>query len=54
MPEPRALAVRRVENLKTSYDRFLKETNPSTKEEAGKDLIRAMFGADSIAEDPIL
>lgn len=41
-------------NLRTAYRRFLKEQNPSKKDEAGKDLIRAIFGADAIAEDPLL
>ena len=42
------------ENLKTAYRTFLKEQEPSKKEEAGRDLIRAIFGKDAIAEDPIL
>ena len=42
------------ENLKTAYHRFLKEQEPSKKEKAGQDLIRAIFGKDAIAEDPIL
>ena len=42
------------ENLKSAYWRFLKEQEPSRKDEAGKDLIRAVFGKNSIAEDPIL
>ena len=41
-------------NLKTTYRRFLKEQEPGKKEEAGKDLIRAIFGTAAIAEDPIL
>lgn len=41
------------ENLKAAYQRFLKEQEPSKKEEAGKDLIRAIFGTDAIAEDPV-
>jgi predicted DNA-binding ribbon-helix-helix protein len=41
-------------NLKVAYKRFLKEQEPIKKEEAGKDLIRAIFGKDAIAEDPIL
>ncbi len=41
-------------NLKASYSRFLKEKNPSKKEEAGKALIRAIFGEGSIAEDSVL
>jgi len=41
-------------NLETTYRRFLKEQEPSKKEEAGRNLIRAVFGKDAIAEDPIL
>ena len=41
------------EQLKTSYNRFLAENDPARKNEAGKDLIRAIFGKDSIAEDSI-
>ncbi len=42
------------ENLKSAYRRFLKEKEPSKKDEAGRDMIRAIFGKDSIAEDPVL
>ena len=42
------------ENLRAAYRKFLKEQEPSKKEEAGRDLIRAVFGRDAIAEDPIL
>jgi len=42
------------ENLNAAYRRFLKEQEPSKKEEAGRDLLRAIFGKDAIAEDPIL
>ncbi len=41
------------EQLKSSYNRFLAEDDPARKNEAGKDLIRAIFGTDSIAEDTI-
>ncbi|MBM3745363.1 MAG: hypothetical protein FJW34_06165 [Acidobacteria bacterium] len=41
------------ENLQAAYRRFLKEQEPSKKEEAGKDLIRAIFGTDAIAQDPL-
>ena len=41
------------EQLKSSYDRFLAENDPARKNEAGKDLIRAIFWKDSIAEDSI-
>jgi len=36
-------------NLRTAYDRFLQEREPARKEEAGKDLIRAIFGPEAIA-----
>jgi len=42
------------ENLRTSYLRFAKEKDPSQKDEAGRDLIRAIFGEDGIAEDTVL
>ena len=41
------------EKLKASYHRFLAENDPSRKNEAGKDLIRTIFGKDSIAEDSV-
>lgn len=41
-------------NLKTACQRFLREQEPSRKEAAGRGLIRAIFGKDAIAEDPIL
>ena len=41
------------EHLKSSYNCFLTETDPARKNEAGKDLIRAIFGKDCIAEDLI-
>ena len=39
--------------LKASYRRFVEETDPAGKNEAGRDLIRSIFGNDSIAEDSI-
>jgi hypothetical protein len=42
------------ENLKATYKRFLDEREPVLKNEAGKDLIRAIFGKDAIAEDTVL
>jgi len=42
------------ENLKATYRRFMKEQEPARKEEAGKDLIRAIFGKGAIAEDTLL
>jgi hypothetical protein len=40
-------------NLRAAYRRFMDEQEPAQKEEAGKDLIRAIFGTDAIAEDTI-
>ena len=42
------------ENLNAAYRDFLKEQEPSKKEAAGKNLIRAVFGKDAIAEDSVL
>jgi hypothetical protein len=42
------------DRLNTTYRRFLSEADPERKGEAGKDLIRAIFGKDAIAEDSIL
>ncbi len=39
--------------LKASYKRFIDESNPAAKDIAGRDLIRSIFGSDSIAEDPV-
>ena len=41
------------EKLKASYKRFLDEQDPSRKDAAGKDLIRAIFGEDALAEDSL-
>ena len=41
------------QQLKTSYDCFLAENDPARKNEAGQDLIRAIFGKGSIAEDSV-
>ena len=41
-------------NLNVTYRRFMAEADPERKNEAGKDLIRAVFGTDAIAEDPLL
>jgi hypothetical protein len=41
-------------NLNVTYRRFMREADPERKGEAGKDLIRAVFGKDAIAEDPLL
>jgi hypothetical protein len=42
------------QNLNATYRRFMSEADPQRKNEAGKDLIRAIFGTDAIAEDTIL
>jgi hypothetical protein len=41
------------EQLKAAYRRFVSETEPVPKHEAGRELIRAIFGKDSIAGDPV-
>ena len=41
-------------SLNATYRRFMSEGDPGRKDEAGKDLIRAIFGKDAIAEDSIL
>lgn len=48
MPEAEAR-----EQLKPGYNRFLAENDPALKNEAGQDLIRAIFGTDAIAEDAV-
>jgi hypothetical protein len=40
-------------DMKATYDRFMNEHDAVLKGEAGKDLIRAIFGKDAIAEDPV-
>jgi predicted DNA-binding ribbon-helix-helix protein len=40
-------------NLALAYRRFLKAPATAKKDKAGKDLIRAIFGKDAIADDPI-
>ena len=42
------------EQLTASYRRFVEENEPARKNIAGRDLIRAIFGKDSIAEDSVL
>lgn len=41
-------------NLATTYRRFMSESDPQKKSEAGKDLIRSIFGTEAIAEDTLL
>ena len=40
--------------LKAAYRNFVEQTEPERKNEAGRDLIRAIFGHDAVAEDSIL
>jgi len=39
--------------LTGAYEKFVAEGDPARKSEAGADLIRAIFGRDAIAEDPL-
>jgi len=41
-------------DLKSAYGRFMSEQDHARKNEAGKDLVRTIFGANAIAEDPVL
>ena len=41
-------------DLNAAYRRFMSEADPERKNEAGKDLIRAVFWTDAIAEDLLL
>ena len=41
------------ENLNAAYRRFMSETDPERKGEAGKDLIRAVFGKEAFEKDPV-
>lgn len=55
---PAALAsevwpVAKERHFNAAYKRFMDESEPTTKNEAGLDLIRAIFGKDSIAEDSV-
>jgi hypothetical protein len=47
------LTMSRALELNATYRRFMSEADPERKGEAGKDLIRAIFGKDAIAEDSI-
>jgi hypothetical protein len=42
------------ENLKAAYQRFMDERDAARRDEAGKDLMRAVFGKDAIADDTVL
>ena len=41
-------------NLKATYKRFMDEQEPTRKNAAGEDLIRAVFGKDAIAGNSLL
>jgi hypothetical protein len=41
------------DRLKAAYRRFLKQRVPEKKQQAGENLIRAIFGPDAMAKDPI-
>src|SRR5580658_47418 len=41
------------QQLKAAYRNFVEASEPELKNEAGRDLIRAIFGKDSIAEDSV-
>jgi hypothetical protein len=42
------------DDLNATYRRFMSETDHDRKSESGKDLIKAIFGKDAIAEDSLL
>jgi len=39
------------QQLSAAYHNFIEEAEPQWKDEAGRDLIRAIFERDSVAED---
>jgi len=41
------------QQLKATYRNFVEASEPELKNEAGRDLILAIFGKDSIAEDSV-
>lgn len=41
------------QRLTAAYKQFMKEQEPSRKNAAGQDLIRAIFGKDALAEDSL-
>ena len=41
------------QQVKSAYRSFIEEAEPERKNEAGRELIRAIFGTDSIAKDSI-
>jgi hypothetical protein len=40
-------------NLNAAYERFMSADEARTKDDAGRDLIKAIFGNDAIAKDPV-
>lgn len=42
------------QELKRSYERLINEKDPGEKAEARRDLVRAIFGPDSVAKDQVL
>jgi hypothetical protein len=41
------------QQLKSAYQNFVEASEPEAKNEAGRELIRAIFGKDSIAEGSV-
>ena len=41
------------QQLKATYRNFVEASEPEVRNEAGRELIRAIFGKDSIAEDSV-
>jgi hypothetical protein len=41
------------QQLKAAYRNFIDESEPARKNEAGRNLIRVIFGKDSVAEDSV-
>ena len=39
--------------LAATYEQFMATEDPKKKREVGKELIKAIFGRDAIAEDPV-
>jgi hypothetical protein len=42
------------DKIDSAYQQFMRDQDPAHKSQAGKNLIRTIFGKDSIAEDPLL
>jgi hypothetical protein len=54
LADPRCAADAEAEQpLKAAHRNFVAETDPGRKNEAERDLISAIFGKDSIAEDSV-